>query len=104
MLDIPMFRTNTAAFVHELPAEAISNVNSDSRYIRVQLLANSGALDRAKQIAALRSSPIGRAHPVARQQRTGPGFWAACRSAVNAQAVWRKRRAARERRRRRLRC
>jgi phenylpyruvate tautomerase PptA (4-oxalocrotonate tautomerase family) len=51
--DIPMFRTNTAAFVHELPAEAISNVNGDSRYIRVQVLTNSGALDRAKQMAAV---------------------------------------------------
>lgn len=51
--DIPMFRTNTAAFVHELPAEAISNVDGDGRYIRVQVLTNSGALDRAKQIATV---------------------------------------------------
>jgi phenylpyruvate tautomerase PptA (4-oxalocrotonate tautomerase family) len=48
--DIPMFRTNTAAFVLELPAEAISNVNGDSGYIRVQVLTNCGALDRAKQL------------------------------------------------------
>jgi phenylpyruvate tautomerase PptA (4-oxalocrotonate tautomerase family) len=51
--DIPMFRTNTAAFVHKLPAEAISNVNGDSHYIRVQVLTNSGALDRAKQMATV---------------------------------------------------
>jgi hypothetical protein len=28
--DIPMFRKNTAAFVHELPAPAIANVDGDS--------------------------------------------------------------------------
>jgi phenylpyruvate tautomerase PptA (4-oxalocrotonate tautomerase family) len=51
--DIPMFRTNTAAFVHELQAGAISNVNGDSNYIRVQVLTNSGALDRDKQLATV---------------------------------------------------
>jgi phenylpyruvate tautomerase PptA (4-oxalocrotonate tautomerase family) len=48
--DIPMFRRNTAAFVHELPAAAISNVDGDSGYVRVQVLTNAGALDRAKQL------------------------------------------------------
>ena len=48
--DIPMFRKNTAAFVHELPAAAISNVDGDSNYVRVQVLTNVGALDRAKQL------------------------------------------------------
>jgi phenylpyruvate tautomerase PptA (4-oxalocrotonate tautomerase family) len=52
--DIPMFRKNTAAFVHELPAAAISNVDGDSDYVRVQVLTNSGALDRDKQIAVVR--------------------------------------------------
>ena len=33
--DIPMFRDNTAAFIHELPLSAISNVNGDSTYVRV---------------------------------------------------------------------
>ena len=47
---IPMFRTNTAAFVHDLPAGAISNVNGDSNYVRVQVLTNAGALDREKQL------------------------------------------------------
>jgi hypothetical protein len=41
--DIPMFRKNTAAFVHELPAGAISNVESDSNYVRVQVLTNARA-------------------------------------------------------------
>ena len=49
--DIPMFRKNTAAFVHEMPADTISNVDGDSDYVRVQVLTNSGALDREKQLA-----------------------------------------------------
>ena len=40
--DIPMFRKNTAAFVHELPAGAISNVDGDSDYVRVQVLDELG--------------------------------------------------------------
>jgi phenylpyruvate tautomerase PptA (4-oxalocrotonate tautomerase family) len=51
--DIPMFRTNTAAFVHDLPPEAISNVDGENRHVRVQVLTNSGALDRAKQLATV---------------------------------------------------
>ena len=51
--DIPMFRQNTAAFVHEMPAAAISNVDGDGHYIRVQVLTNAGALDRDKQIAVV---------------------------------------------------
>jgi phenylpyruvate tautomerase PptA (4-oxalocrotonate tautomerase family) len=49
--DISMFRKNTAAFVHEMPAAAISNVDGDSHYVRVQVLTNADALDRDKQIA-----------------------------------------------------
>jgi phenylpyruvate tautomerase PptA (4-oxalocrotonate tautomerase family) len=49
--DIPMFRKNTAAFVHDLPAAALANVDGDSAYVRVQVLTNAGALDREKQIA-----------------------------------------------------
>ena len=52
--DIPMFRKNTAAFVHELKAGALSNVDGDSNYVRVQVLTNLGALDRPKQIAVVR--------------------------------------------------
>jgi phenylpyruvate tautomerase PptA (4-oxalocrotonate tautomerase family) len=51
--DIPMFRQNTAAFVHDLPAEALSNVNGESSYVRVQVLTNAGALDRDKQLAVV---------------------------------------------------
>ena len=49
--NIPMFRKNTAAFVHELPATALANVDGDSTYVRVQVLTNAGALDREKQIS-----------------------------------------------------
>jgi phenylpyruvate tautomerase PptA (4-oxalocrotonate tautomerase family) len=52
--DIPMFRKNTAAFVHELPPDSISNVDGDANYVRIQVLTNAGALDRDKQVAAVR--------------------------------------------------
>ena len=52
--DIPMFRQNTAAFVHELPAGCLSNVNGDSSYVRIQVLTNAGALDRDKQLTVVR--------------------------------------------------
>src|ERR1700755_1803872 len=51
--DTPMFRQNTAAFVHELPAGDLSNVGGESSYVRVQVLTNAGALDRAKQLAVV---------------------------------------------------
>src|ERR1700722_14015278 len=52
--DIPLFRQNTAAFIHDLPAGSLSNVDGDGNYVRVQVLTNSGALDRAKQLAVVR--------------------------------------------------
>ena len=52
--DIPMFRQNTAGFVHELPASCLSNVDGDSTYVRVQVLTNAGALDRDKQLSVVR--------------------------------------------------
>jgi phenylpyruvate tautomerase PptA (4-oxalocrotonate tautomerase family) len=50
---LPMFRHNTAAFVHALPAGAIANVEGESDYVRVQVLTNNGALDRGKQLAVV---------------------------------------------------
>ena len=52
--DIAMFRKNTAAFVHDLDAGSLANVDGDSNYVRVQVLTNAGALDRDKQIAVVR--------------------------------------------------
>ena len=51
--DIPMFRRNTAGFVHGLPAGDLSNVDGASNYVRVQVLTNAGALDRDKQLAVV---------------------------------------------------
>jgi phenylpyruvate tautomerase PptA (4-oxalocrotonate tautomerase family) len=51
--DIPMFRLNTAGFVHALPDGAMSNVDGESTYVRVQVLTNAGALDRDKQLAVV---------------------------------------------------
>ena len=52
--DIPMFRKNTAAFVHELPSSTAANVDGDGNYVRVQVLTNAGALDRDKQLKVVR--------------------------------------------------
>jgi len=52
--DIPMFRKNTAGFVHELPENTLANVDGDSNYVRVQVLTNKGALDRNKQIEVVK--------------------------------------------------
>src|ERR1700755_1712311 len=51
--DIPMFRRNTAAFVHELPVSSVANVDGDGGYVRGQVLTNAGALDRDKQLAVV---------------------------------------------------
>jgi phenylpyruvate tautomerase PptA (4-oxalocrotonate tautomerase family) len=51
--DIPLFRQNTAAFVHELPLHSLSNVDGDDACVRVQVLTNAGALDRDKQVAVV---------------------------------------------------
>lgn len=52
--DIPMFRKNTAAFIHELPEGDLSNVDGDSNCVRVQVLTNAGALNREKQLALVK--------------------------------------------------
>jgi phenylpyruvate tautomerase PptA (4-oxalocrotonate tautomerase family) len=50
---ISLFEKNTAAFIHDLPAEAISNVSGDSDYVRVQVLTPTGVLDRDKQLGVV---------------------------------------------------
>ena len=50
---IAMFRKNTAAFVHELATDSLSNVDGDSTYVRVQVLTNADAHDRDKQLAVV---------------------------------------------------
>jgi phenylpyruvate tautomerase PptA (4-oxalocrotonate tautomerase family) len=52
--EIALFKDNTAAFIHDMPADAISNVSGDSNYVRVQILTPVGVLDRAKQLGVVR--------------------------------------------------
>jgi len=52
--DIPMFRKNTAGFIHDLPDGGLSNIEGDGNYVRVQVLTNAGALNRDKQLAVVR--------------------------------------------------
>jgi phenylpyruvate tautomerase PptA (4-oxalocrotonate tautomerase family) len=51
---IPLFSDNTAAFIHDLPADAISNAAGASDYVRVQVLTPVGVLDRDKQLGVVR--------------------------------------------------
>ena len=52
--DLPLFATNTAAFIHHMDAAAISNVAGDSNYVRVQVLTPAGVLDRDKQLGVVK--------------------------------------------------
>jgi phenylpyruvate tautomerase PptA (4-oxalocrotonate tautomerase family) len=51
---ISLFRKNTAAFIHDLPADSLSNADGDSDYVRVQVLTPAGVLDREKQLGVVR--------------------------------------------------
>jgi phenylpyruvate tautomerase PptA (4-oxalocrotonate tautomerase family) len=51
--NLALFRDNTAAFVHDLPADSISNVAGESNYVRVQVLTPAGVLDRDKQLGVV---------------------------------------------------
>jgi len=52
--EIPLFLDNTAAFIHDLPAAAISNAAGDSNYVRVQVLTSINVLDRDKQLGVVK--------------------------------------------------
>ena len=52
--EIPLFSDNTAAFIHDLPADAIANAAGASNYIRVQVLTPAGVLDRDKQLGVVK--------------------------------------------------
>lgn len=51
---IPLFTSNTAAFVHDMPADSIANVDGANNYVRVQVLTPVGVLDREKQLGVVR--------------------------------------------------
>jgi phenylpyruvate tautomerase PptA (4-oxalocrotonate tautomerase family) len=51
---LDLFSKNTAAFVHDLPTDSISNVDGDINYVRVQVLTPVGVLDRDKQLGVVK--------------------------------------------------
>jgi phenylpyruvate tautomerase PptA (4-oxalocrotonate tautomerase family) len=52
--EIPLFKDNTAAFIHELEPGAMVNASGDSNYVRVQILTPVGVLDRTKQLGVVK--------------------------------------------------
>jgi phenylpyruvate tautomerase PptA (4-oxalocrotonate tautomerase family) len=51
---ISLFKNNTAAFIHELPSDSISNAAGEGNYVRVQVLTPIGVLDREKQLGVVK--------------------------------------------------
>lgn len=51
---ISLFRKNTAAFIHDLSVDAISNAAGDINYVRVRVLTPIGVLNREKQLGVVR--------------------------------------------------
>jgi phenylpyruvate tautomerase PptA (4-oxalocrotonate tautomerase family) len=52
--DIALFRDNTAAFIHDIPGDAIANAAGASNYVRVQVLTPIGVLGREKQLGVVK--------------------------------------------------
>jgi phenylpyruvate tautomerase PptA (4-oxalocrotonate tautomerase family) len=50
---LALFQKNTAAFIHDLPEDSISNVAGDNDYVRVQVLTPAGVLNRDKQLGVV---------------------------------------------------
>ncbi|UQX88764.1 tautomerase family protein [Jatrophihabitans telluris] len=50
---ISLFSDNTAAFVRELPPDALSNANGAADYVRVDVLTPAGVLDRDKKLGVV---------------------------------------------------
>ena len=51
---IPLFKDNTAAFVHDLTPDSVANAAGDTNYVRVQILTPVGVLDRDKQLGVVK--------------------------------------------------
>jgi phenylpyruvate tautomerase PptA (4-oxalocrotonate tautomerase family) len=51
---ISLFLDNTAAFVHDLGADALATSRGDNNYVRIQVLTPVGTLDRAKQLGVVK--------------------------------------------------
>jgi phenylpyruvate tautomerase PptA (4-oxalocrotonate tautomerase family) len=52
--EIALFLDNTAAFIHDLDPDALSNAAGAGDYVRVQVLTPVGVLDRDKQLGVVR--------------------------------------------------
>ena len=65
--DLPLFTENTAAFIHDMDAAAISNVAGESDYVRVQVLTPSEYSIATSNSASSRSSRISSRPPPAIQ-------------------------------------
>jgi phenylpyruvate tautomerase PptA (4-oxalocrotonate tautomerase family) len=52
--EINLFRDNSSAFIHDLPADSLSTAAGDTNYVRVQILTPVGVLDRDKQLGVVR--------------------------------------------------
>jgi phenylpyruvate tautomerase PptA (4-oxalocrotonate tautomerase family) len=52
--DIPLLADNPAGFVHDLPADAISDAAGAGDHVRVQVLTPAGVLDRDKQLGVVK--------------------------------------------------
>lgn len=50
---LSLFSDNTAAFVHDLPPDAMANANGKGNYVRVQVLTPVGVLDREKTLGCV---------------------------------------------------
>src|SRR5216683_7251712 len=52
--EIALFSDNTAAFIHDLPADAIANAAGAGNHVRVQVLTPVNVLDRGKQLGVVK--------------------------------------------------
>jgi hypothetical protein len=74
--EIPLFADNTAAFIHDLSADAISTASGAGNYVRVQVLTPAGVLDRDKQLGVVASrsgTPTAKATEIRRCCCSTPG-------------------------------
>jgi hypothetical protein len=71
---ISLFLDNTAAFVHEMDPDALSNAAVASSYVRVQILTPVGVVDRDKQLGVGNSAGWTQLLP-----RGSTGRWPAAR-------------------------
>jgi phenylpyruvate tautomerase PptA (4-oxalocrotonate tautomerase family) len=51
---IGLFLDNTAAFIHDLPDDALATARGDNNYVRVQVLTPVGVLDREKKLGVVK--------------------------------------------------